>query len=131
MNKQTLAEKLKLNIADAERKLRLAQKYPDLHEHQCRWKHVRLCTKEVNGKVTDATIKHNCGCCEDSPLEVWPYLVEDGIEVFSDPPCFVVGEKIPRTYRDMPYDGWEDKLREAGIAEVVIEKTKKRFPEND
>ena len=105
-----------------------AATFPDLYEHTNRWQHKRWASKSANALATSCDIAHNCGCCTDSPLEVWPYCEVDGRRVYSDPPHFTVGED---TFEggDRAYAGWAHKLREAGIAEVVITQVKAHFAE--
>jgi hypothetical protein len=105
--------------------------FPNLKRHVDRWRAERFCSIEANKRVTNCTIKHNCGCCPDSPLEVWPYLVfTDGIFIYSDPPSFMVGEKNGYGYGDIPYNNWKKKMREANIPETIIEKVKEYFEKN-
>jgi len=105
---------------EAERLGRLHARYPDLKKHVNRWNKIRYCSASVNGLVQRFDISHNCGCCSDSPLEVWPYLETEDGNVYSDPCCFTVGEKDPTFYVDIPYDGWDDKMRKAGIPEPIV-----------
>jgi len=62
-------------------------------------------------------------------LEVYPYLEEDGLRIFSDPTCFTVGEKYPAG-GEMPWPGWQEKLRAARIPEAVIAKVEQMFADN-
>jgi len=107
---------------------RLHAAFPDLQRYVGRWNKVAYYSKSVNARITDADIRHNCGCCNDSPLEVWPFIeTVDGF-VYSDPPCFTVGEKIPWDYGNhRPYDGWDEKMRAAGIPEALITKVRERY----
>lgn len=110
--------------------------FPDLKRIVDRWGNERFCSTQANKIVTNCTIKHNCGCCFDSPLEVWPYLIfgsgsiPGGIFIYSDPPSFMVGEKNGYGYGDILYNNWKKKMREANIPEIVIEKVSKYFEEN-
>lgn len=114
------------NSAEATRIERLAEKYPNLRRFEGRWKKVVYCSKDVNTKVTGFDMRHNCGCCSDSPLEVWPYLETPYGPVYSDPPQFFVGER--GFYGgDIPDAGWEAKLRNDGIAEPIIESVAAHF----
>jgi hypothetical protein len=105
---------------EAARLGRLHAKYSDLKKHVNRWEKVRYCSASVNGSVQRFDIAHNCGCCSDSPLEVWPYLETEDGNVYSDPCCFRVGEKNPMFYADVPYEGWDEKMRAVGIPELII-----------
>ena len=111
-------------------KLKNIQKeYPDIKTHTNRWKTERLFSKKVNNIVNKVDISHNCGCCEDSPLEAWPYKLIKGLEIFSDPCCFQVGHKNAYGIGECPYDDWEEKFKKNNISEVVIKKVKKYFKE--
>lgn len=102
------------------------QAYPDLQKHVGRWGKVAYYSKAVNSQVTFVDVRHNCGCCSDSPLEVWPYVDTEHGRIYSDPPCFTVGEQH-WIAGDKPYPGWEQKMRGAGIHESVIEMIQRRF----
>lgn len=93
--------------------------FPDLQKRVGRWNKVAYYSKSVNPKVQRFDIRHNCGCCNDSPLEIWPYLETPHGKVYSDPPMFQVGEKHWIS-GDKPYAGWKTKLRDADIPEVII-----------
>lgn len=109
------AEKLaKANEIEA-----LLKEYPDLREKVGRWNKVAYCSKAVNPKVNRFDIRHNCGCCNDSPLEIWPYLESPLGNIYSDPPKFVVGERHWMG-GDKPYGGWKREMQEAGIPEGII-----------
>jgi len=71
-------------------------------------------------------ISHSCGCCADSPIEVWPYVSIDGTKVYSDPPYFIVGEGS-YSYKEIEYDGWEKNLQNSDIPQEVISKVKLWF----
>ncbi len=111
--------------AEAERLEKLLQAYPDLQVYRGRWNKVAYFSKSVNGQATQHDQRHNCGCCSDSPLEIWPYAETPLGKVYSDPPCFTVGERCE--FGDHPYGGWAGKMREAGIPEVTIEAVQAHF----
>lgn len=102
-----------------------AESFPDLYQHTNRWNKERWVSKEANAKVTHCDIGHNCGCCYDSPVEVWPYCEVDGKRIYSDPPKFTVGEKS--SSGDRAFAGWARLLRTAGISETVIGQVKIHF----
>lgn len=124
--KKAAAEKL----VAAERLTKLLQTFPDIQKRVGRWNKIAFYSKSVNAKVTDYDMRHNCGCCSDSPLEVWPYLETEHGRVYSDPPCFQIGER-DNYYQlgDRPHDNWEDHLRAAAIPESIIKRLSKHFPE--
>ena len=84
----------------------------------------------MNAIAIDIDINHSCGCCADSPLQMWPYKQIDGVKVFSQPPCFKVGEPNQWGIGEIAWDNWEDELQEVNISETVIQKIKKHFKEN-
>ena len=103
---------------------RLAKKYPGLWRHTDRWDRVRYCSLAVNGRVNRIEVGHNCGCCDDSPLEIWPYLEDDGPEQFrihSTPPCFRPGKQNAGGTGEVPNLNWEDEFRRSNISQAVIE----------
>lgn len=110
---------------EAERLRRLQEEFPDLRRHVGRWNKVAYCSKSVNDRVDRVELRHNCGCCPDSPLEAWPYLETPNGRVYSDPPQFFVGEDS--MYGDRPSPGWEDSLRKHGISGPVIEAVSSHF----
>jgi hypothetical protein len=104
---------------------RLIDLYPDLQIHVGRWKKVVFCSKQVNAKVVQYESRHNCGCCNDSPLEIWPYVETEFGKVYSNPTGFFVGENS--YYGDIPSGGWEKELSDAGISDEIIEKVQAHF----
>lgn len=106
-------------LAEADNLTKLHEAHPDLQKHVNRWRKVRFYSKQVNTLATRFDIGHSCGCCNDSTLEVWPYIETEHGKVYSDPPRFQVGEKH-WIAGDTPYPAWKDQLREAGIPESII-----------
>jgi len=104
---------------------KLAVLYPDLKKHTNRWKRERWYSKSVNSLVDKCEIGHDCGCCGDSPVEVWPYLEIDGFKVYSNPCCLTVGEAS--SYGDRPDKDWQEKFVIYGISDVIINKVKEYF----
>lgn len=109
---------------------KVLDKYPDLKKHTNRWNKVRYSSASVNGDVTDVEIYHNCGCCNDSPLEVSPFLEIEGMRIYGDPASVMVGEKYEWGIGDKPWSEWEEKLDEHGFAEVVKKKVQEHFKDN-
>lgn len=114
-------------LAEADKQYELAKKldrmsaqFPDLRKYVGRWEKVVYYSKTVNTKVARFDMRHNCGCCRDSPLEIWPYVETDLGKVYSDPPSFIVGEKDTYASGDIPHSGWKTKLEVAGIPEIII-----------
>jgi len=124
-------EKEKSELDFEIKKLKKVQKiYPDIKTNVNRWSQERLSSKEVNSIVDEVEISHNCGCCDDSPLEVWPYKVVEGLRIFSNPSRFTVADKNAYGCGNIPYDCWEEKLKKENISEVVIKKVEKYLEEN-
>ena len=105
---------------------RLAR-YSDLRRHEGRWKKVVYCSAQVNEKADQYDLRHNCGCCEDSPLELWPYHEDADGRVYSDPPMFFIGNRRFGWAGDDPSPNWEKDLRDAKISEGIIEKMRAHF----
>ena len=106
-------------LVEVERLKKLEEAFPDVRKHEGRWKKIVFASASVNSKVDRFDRRHNCGCCSDSPLEIWPYLETPHGKVYSDPPMFFVGE---RSYRggDTPYPDWRANLEKYGISEAVL-----------
>lgn len=104
---------------EADRLVRLFAEFPDLRKHVGRWNKVAYCSASVNSRVDKADFRYNCGCCSDSPLEVWPYLETASGKVYSDPPCFQVGEKY-YLGGSRPYPNWKERMSSTGVSEVVV-----------
>lgn len=115
---EALRKEAREKAEEAEKLEKLTALFPDLRKQVGRWNKVAFCSKSVNEKVTRFDMRHNCGCCPDSPLEVWPYLETEHGKVYSDPPQFFVGENS--YYGDRPRAGWEEELRKAGIPEAIV-----------
>lgn len=109
----------------------VGEEISDLEISRDRWDHEYYTSKSANSKVTGAWFNHNCGCCADSPLQMWPYLETGDRRIHSSPKYFTIGEKCPNCCDDKPYDGWEEELRQAGIPESVIEIGRQYFKENE
>lgn len=125
-----LKDKLESELSSINYTLKLLEEFPDLHEHFNRWKQRRLSSKYANNKVTDVEIRHNCGCCDDSPLEVWPYLNIGNIRVYSDPTVFSVGHKC-YWKGDTPNPNWQKQLIDNNIPLSIIDKIQIYFENND
>ena len=111
---------------EADQLANLTAKYPDLKKYVGRWNKVAYYSSQANAQTTDYDLRHNCGCCNDSPLELWPYLSTEDGRVYSDPPSFMIGERDD--YQgERAYDGWEEKLRRAKIPEALIERVSAMF----
>lgn len=105
---------------EAGRLERLLQLYPDLKRYEGRWKKVAYYSPAVNRVATGVDIRHNCGCCSDSPVEAWPFADTPEGPVYTDPPKFWVGKRDPYEGGEQADEDWDLKMREAGIPEPVI-----------
>lgn len=114
---------LKQNELAKLEKLYLA--YPDLVKNVNRWKTVKYCSKSVNPIAVDYELKHNCGCCSDSPLEIHPYVNTEFGRIYSDPTGMFIGEDSYCGDRERL--GWKDDLRKYNISETLINKVKLHF----
>ncbi len=111
---------------EVERLGKLLAAFPDLQRDMGRWKKVVYSSRTVNEHVTDYERRFSCGCCSDSPLEIWPYLETPDGKVYSNPSCFIVGEKH-RISGTASQPGWQDQLRSARIPEAIIERIAQGF----
>lgn len=130
MGNKTLAEEWQEELDTLNIKIKLLKDFPDLHKSIDRWSRVRLYSKQANAQTNDVDINHNCGCCNDSPLEARPFILINNIKVFSDPDRFTVGQKVDYGCGDKAYDDWQNALRKENIPEIIIEKIQEYFTEN-
>ena len=121
--------KLKSRLEIALEYPELVRQFGDIWKDTNRWNVKRYSSKSVNSIVDKVECRHNCGCCPDSPIEVWPYTEFNGVKIYSDPPSFNVGEANCHD-GETPYDNWQEKLRTALIAEVVIQQIEAWFEKN-
>lgn len=114
-------------IAEASEIEAKTKEFPDLKRYVGRWNKIAYYSRSVNEKAADYDVRHNCGCCDDSPLEIWPYVETSVGRIYSDPPSFMVGGRDPGRGGDTAYLGWEEKLRSAGISDTLIERISCHF----
>lgn len=138
LEEQKIKEQKRLEELNFLEKL-MQEKYPDLERHVNRWNTERFTSMLVNDQVTDFEVLHSCGCCPDAVLNIWPYLEEEGpngkkIKIYAKGIPFGVGEKYEfwdaedRCHAsEIPWAGWENKLREAKIPEEIIERVSELF----
>lgn len=105
--------------AEVDQLVKLLELFPDLKKHVGRWNKIAFYSPSVNSKVTRFDMRFNCGCCLDSPFEVWPYLETEHGNIYSNPPCFTLGEKCYYGGAT-PYPDWKERLEKAGLPEVII-----------
>lgn len=110
--------------------------FPDLETYVGRWNKKVYCSKLANSRVTSYESRYNCGCCDDSPLEIWPYIETEHGRVYSSPARFFVGKRNPSYgYEDdeddepyvYPYPDWRQRLAKHGISEEVIHQLNQVF----
>ena len=128
--RKELTEKLREQREDLDRTEKAIGLYPDIEEHSDRWGTKRLSSPSVNKDTDKVFIKHNCGCCPDSPLEAWPYKNVEGVRVFSKPAYFMVGEKNQWGFGEIEYPNWQEILRKENIPEKVIIQVQEFFNNN-
>jgi hypothetical protein len=121
----TLEKEIQAKIQELNRLKELVSAYPDLKRYKGRWEKVAYYSPSVNSLVKNYDKRHNCGCCADSPLEIWPFIETPQGKVYSDPPCFTIGERSD--YGDVPCDDWEKALKKANIPEEIIEHLQQYF----
>ena len=127
----SLSEKSQQLRAEANRLDDLIADFPQLQQATDRWGKQRYYAPSVNAMATDFELKHDCGCCSDSPLFVWPFLITGGNQkVFSSPPSFLVGEGT-FTGGDVSISGWESRLQDAQIPEPLIARLRVYFDEQE
>lgn len=102
-----------------------------------RWNKTMYTSPDVNAIADGYDARHNCGCCPDSPLEIFPFievkLPEDfvipehmsgqsdhSIRVYSQPACFRPGERNRWGNNDRAFPGWENEFHKHRINEQVI-----------
>lgn len=108
----------------------LLVRFPDLERQTDRWGHEKFCSGSANHLVDKVHIHHNCGCCEDSPIEVEPYITIDGINIYGKPYKVVVGEKNKYGYGEVPYEDWQNRLTETGYPSIIVSLVERHFEEN-
>lgn len=115
---------------EADRLRQLQEMFPDIQRQVGRWNKVAYASKSVNTKVDKYELRHNCGCCPDSPLELWPYIETELGRIYSNPAKFTIGES---NYRqgERSYPGWDAKLRAEGIPEAMIERVGYLFDDEE
>jgi hypothetical protein len=128
--KEELQEKIREYQAELQSVESIEDDIPDLETGYDRWSHEYYTAKSVNTRVTNALFKHSCGCCDDAPLRMWPYVILEGKQIYSSPMYFTIGEQCPNCFENIAYSGWEEELHKAGIPESVIDIGRNYFKEN-
>lgn len=123
-----LTDKYKAIIEHAHAMLDLLTEYPDIVELSDRWGNVRLASASANNMVDKTDIHHNCGCCTDSPLEVYPYTEIDGQQIYANPPCYTVGNRYWNG-GDEPCSNWRDRLKHLPL--TITEQVQEYFENHE
>ena len=107
----------------------LKKAFPNIREYKNRWGHVHYCTKDVIPMVDAFESIHDCGCCEDSPLYIKPYILfGDGkTRIYTDPVEICVGEKCPWTYGDRWDENWYEKFEQLGFSNDFIGRVEENY----
>lgn len=110
--------------------------YPDAKFYTGRWDKRVICSASVNSCVDQYEHRFNCGCCPDSPLEVWSYLETPNGRVYSAPACFFIGERTDASHN--VNEDWDAPLIRAGINAALVDRIRselttvpKSMPIND
>jgi len=118
-------EKLTLRIGQLRS---LLKQYPDLGMSRDRWgKEVVFSNSLRSRDDLQYLIKNNCGCCSDSPKELWAYItLDDGktlpiSRVYTESHNMFIGVDATG-YRTTPHSEFVEKLRKKGYSEKFIEK---------
>jgi len=74
---ETLKKEAEEKSKEIERWEKIYKKYPNARIITGRWNYIAVSDESVNNKVDEVYIRHNCGCCDDSPLEAWPYYYDE------------------------------------------------------
>lgn len=100
------------------------QAYDD-HPNLRAWKDhlgvVRLCTVDVNLYCDTLDMTHRT---DQGSLEVLPFIQDNGLRIYSDPPIYVVGYRNQNGFGEKPLADWDVLLRDAGIGDDVILKVR-------
>lgn len=107
----------------------LTKEFPDLRSNTNRWKKVYYSSALANEQAKHALIYHSCGCCNDAPLFISPYFVHAcGIEIYSEPYRFFIGEKC--SGGDREDHEWRKTLETAKLPASIISQVEAYFHVN-
>lgn len=115
------------NLQKATQLEHLLVRFPDLERSVNRWNHEKFCSSLVNPIAEQCYIHHNCGCCEDSPVEVEPFIEINDIIIHSKPYSVMVGQKKSYSYGDEPWGDWESLLTNHGFSDKILDEVRKHF----
>ena len=84
--------------------LKVYEQLPDLEITYDRWKNKRYSSLAVNAKATEYYTGYSCGCCNDSPLFLYPFVEINGTRVHTKPVRFYIGDKSDYIEDGVQYD---------------------------
>jgi len=121
----------------------LKESFSDLEIRTSRRGVIMYCSKSVNSLVTEYELHYSCGCCNDAHVEIYPFLIINGVQLYSSPCYFVIGQRnscygyklcdcdedddcnCPIDEDEIIVDNnWDKRLKEANISEQVINELK-------
>lgn len=120
-----IEQELSKMTEEAHRLKNLIEMYPDLKKHVGRWGKTVYCSASINGIADNFETRYNCGCCDDSPLELWAYKETKYGNVYTSPTGFSIGERDyegPELYSD-----WRNIVKKYGMSDILIQKIEVRF----
>jgi hypothetical protein len=85
-----------------------------------RWRKEYVCSPDINSIADNYYTHHDCGCCDDSPLFIFPYIEFENVKIYSDPYKICIGEKNYE-FGDKINDNCEEKLVKHNISKKIIE----------
>lgn len=124
-------DKAEKTIDESRRVIELVKFYPDTFKISSdRWGKKRYSCSDLNSQCNEMELGHSCGCCDDAPLYCYPFVAMDGgIKIYAGGIPYIIGERDPETYRDIPDANWQEVLKKDDISDIVIEKVQKYFDE--
>lgn len=125
---KALKEKQNKEKEELDKLEKLKELYPDLEVYTGRWNKKVYSSKLANASVDSYDERYNCGCCGDSPLEIWPYKETENGRIYSSPAKFTIANRNdfqPAGY--VLYDNWKDVLVNADLNKDFINKAFNMF----
>lgn len=126
---ETLAAHIDKLKAQLLAKDEILSQFPDAQIEVDRWGTERIASPSAAQRCADVDLSHSCGCCSDAALYARPYLTVAGRKVLSSPSNVCVGERSG-SGGEIPFEGWEERIRAAGFSEAIREKVAAYFEAN-